>query len=114
VTAWDDRQGLAHPVDPDDWQWQKQAACAGGDVDMFFLGEGRATGKLRAIRRICAECPVWLDCLQFATFVMPQEFGVWAGASTTDRTQLRDGTMTVDEMWDTVLSCSIGEREGTV
>jgi WhiB family redox-sensing transcriptional regulator len=98
VTALDDRQGLAHPVDPDDWQWQARAACQGADSSTFFLGEGNPAKQLEAARAICADCPVFLECLEFATFTMPQEYGVWAGSTPEDRRALRADTLTPDSL----------------
>jgi WhiB family redox-sensing transcriptional regulator len=90
--------GTAHPVDPDDWQWQREAACQGMPSDTFFPTEGDTKRKHDRARTICANCSVFLECLEFATFTMPQEHGMWAGATEDERRELREGTLTPDEI----------------
>lgn len=60
-------------------EWLKQAACLGVDGDMFFptsTGNG-ARKQAREAQRICATCPVVLQCRERqAKF---RGVGVWAG-----------------------------------
>ncbi len=58
----------APAFDPD---WSAQAACAGEDPDIFFPdspggGVGTDEVALSKARRICADCPVRVDCLREA------------------------------------------------
>lgn len=46
--------------------WVDQAACKGADLDLFYNeGLGANTAKKTALR-ICAGCPVRMDCLNYA------------------------------------------------
>ena len=61
--------------------WRDQAACSGSPD--FFFGPEDETARERRQRaakagRICAVCPVRLECLSFAR-VRDLRFGVWGG-----------------------------------
>lgn len=64
------------------WDWQRHAACRGGEADLFFhpqdeRGEARREREARALR-ICARCPVREECLAHALAVR-EPYGVWGG-----------------------------------
>lgn len=69
--------------------WQAAAACR-GKLDVFFGSEfGRDAGKRAnaresAAKRICEDCKVIDDCLQFA-LGNNERHGVWGGLSTSER-----------------------------
>lgn len=72
--------------------WQRDAACAGEDLALFFGAEGergfeRALRE-RAVKRICARCPVREQCLQHA-LETGEEFGVWGGLAPWERNKIR-------------------------
>jgi WhiB family redox-sensing transcriptional regulator len=67
--------------------WHADAACK-GMVDLFYP-EGAGDPASRAIteaRAVCAGCPVREPCLEAG---MGERHGVWGGAITIERRQLR-------------------------
>lgn len=71
--------------------WREQAACVDSDPELWFpLSEGRVFEKeTLAAKRICAQCPVKLQCLDEA---MPVTWlaGIWGGTTERERRALRD------------------------
>lgn len=56
-------------------RWMERGACIDHpEVDFFTKGEGAEA------RAICADCPVRMQCLEFA-LERPEPFGVWGGKS---------------------------------
>jgi WhiB family redox-sensing transcriptional regulator len=72
------------PVPPADWR--ERAACRrpGVDPEWFFPEQG---GTTRPAKRICQQCPVRVDCLDYA-IATRQQFGVWGGLSERERRRL--------------------------
>ncbi len=67
--------------------WQHQAACRGMDTQLFFPARGEASPEAEAA---CADCPVRLDCAEFA-IGSGQRFGIWGGTSERQRRRIRAG-----------------------
>ena len=65
--------------------WQAQSACRDQDMNEFFPD---GTGISREVHRICAGCPVSVECLSFA-LADPSLKGVWAGTSERGRGRIR-------------------------
>jgi WhiB family redox-sensing transcriptional regulator len=69
--------------------WLDRAACAGVDSAVFYPEAG---GTARRARRICAACPVRIDCLQYALDVendsLRGRHGVWGGLTALERVKL--------------------------
>lgn len=66
--------------------WTEQALCAQiGDPDLWFPEKG---GSNADAKRVCAACPVRVECAQMA-IDNGEKFGVWGGTSGFDR---RDDT----------------------
>jgi WhiB family redox-sensing transcriptional regulator len=65
--------------------WTADAACRGADTALFFPEYGGSAAPAKAI---CAECPVRLQCLEFA---IDQHFnaGIWGGSTRDERRRLR-------------------------
>jgi len=63
----------------DEPSWQDAALCAQTDPEAFFVEKG---GSVRPAKKVCAACPVRIDCLEFALEIRAP-FGVWGG--TTER-----------------------------
>ena len=61
----------------------KDAKCKGMDPEFFFPEKG----AIAAPKKICANCPVQLDCLDYAV-ENRIEFGVWGGVSQRQRLRL--------------------------
>ena len=70
--------------------WRRHAACRGCDVELFFpVGvTGPAVEQIEAAKVICGECPVRVECLEFA-LLTNQGAGVWGGATEEERRKLR-------------------------
>lgn len=60
-------------------------ACRGVDPDVFFPDQGQS---LEPARRICADCAVRDECLEYA-LDNRERFGVWGGTSERERRRLR-------------------------
>ncbi|ADG97109.1 transcription factor WhiB [Segniliparus rotundus DSM 44985] len=66
-------------------QWQENALCAQTDPEVFFPEKG---GSTREAKRICLNCEVKNDCLEFA-LQNDERFGIWGGLSERERRRLR-------------------------
>lgn len=75
---------LREAVEVPDWS---DAACRGVDPGVFFVDEGWNGGAARA-RAICAECPIRVECLEYALAV-PERWGIWGGLSEPERREYR-------------------------
>jgi WhiB family redox-sensing transcriptional regulator len=65
--------------------WVSQARCLHADPDTFFPEKG---GSTREAKRICAECPVRPQCLEYA-LENDEKFGIWGGLSERERRKLK-------------------------
>jgi WhiB family redox-sensing transcriptional regulator len=69
--------------------WRAAGACLAADPDLFFpLGAGSASvpDTSRALR-ICGECPVKRECLEFAMRTREAE-GIWGGTTPEERVRV--------------------------
>ena len=64
--------------------WQQDAACRDTDPDLFF---STAEADRDAAMRLCASCPVRLDCLEHALETR-ESYGIWGGTGEQDRKRL--------------------------
>ncbi|KAA8821647.1 WhiB family transcriptional regulator [Bifidobacterium vespertilionis] len=64
-----------------DLSWQHKALCAQTDPEAFFPEKG---GSTRDAKRICAQCEVREQCLQWA-IDHDERFGIWGGMSERER-----------------------------
>lgn len=67
--------------------WQADALCAQTDPEAFFPEKG---GSTREAKRICEDCEVRAECLQYA-LENDERFGIWGGLSERERRKLRRG-----------------------
>ena len=65
--------------------WQQEALCAYVDPDVFFPEKG---GSSREAKRICAQCAVRDECLEYA-LANDERFGIWGGMSERERRRLK-------------------------
>jgi WhiB family redox-sensing transcriptional regulator len=65
--------------------WQERARCREYDPEVFFPEKG---GSSREAKRICAECPVRIECLNYA-LRRDERYGVWGGMSERERRRLK-------------------------
>jgi WhiB family redox-sensing transcriptional regulator len=84
----DDRRSLepfAGPVAGADESWRLEGLCAETDPEAFFPEKG---GSTRDAKRVCAGCPVRLECLEYA-LGNDERFGIWGGLSERERRRVR-------------------------
>jgi hypothetical protein len=66
----------------EDWDWQLLARCRGGDLSMFFHGDGERgmsrRQRERKAKQFCAQCPVVMQCLEHS-LRFREAYGVWGG-----------------------------------
>ena len=72
-----------------DWDvdaWRNRAACRNTSPELFFpVGTtGIALDQIVAAKRVCGQCPVTHECLEFA-IATNQEAGVWGGQTEDER-----------------------------
>ena len=65
--------------------WQERARCRDHDPEIFFPEKG---GSSREAKRICSECPVRIECLNYA-LRRDERYGVWGGMSERERRRLK-------------------------
>jgi WhiB family redox-sensing transcriptional regulator len=69
--------------------WQLRASCRGPESTLFFpptspeRKEDRDARELRA-KAICRECPVRLECLEYALSIR-EPHGIWGGLTESER-----------------------------
>jgi WhiB family redox-sensing transcriptional regulator len=65
--------------------WMRGAKCLHAEPDTFFPEKG---GSTKEAKRICAECPVREECLEYA-LEQDERFGIWGGLSERERRKLK-------------------------
>ena len=65
--------------------WKDRAACTTAEPELFFPEKG---GTVRPAKAICADCPVAVECLDYA-LANDLRIGVWGGLSEQERRRLR-------------------------
>jgi WhiB family redox-sensing transcriptional regulator len=70
--------------------WRAAGACVTAEPDLFFPISTYAAGVRQAQRalRVCANCPVRRQCLEFAMRTGEKE-GIWGGTTPEERVRLR-------------------------
>lgn len=73
-----------------DYSWRSRAICRDTDPDLFFpVGTtGHALVQIDRAKQVCSECPVRVECLEFA-LETNQDSGIWGGTSEEERRALR-------------------------
>ncbi|MFD1720099.1 WhiB family transcriptional regulator [Amnibacterium endophyticum] len=71
--------------DDDPLAWQADSLCAQTDPEAFFPEKG---GSTREAKRICAQCEVRSQCLEYA-LQNDERFGIWGGLSERERRKVR-------------------------
>jgi WhiB family redox-sensing transcriptional regulator len=70
--------------------WKNRGACLDLDVDLFFPPagyEGRA--QANHAKKVCSECPVRRECLDYAlTFDHRSLPGIWGGTTENERRKI--------------------------
>ena len=72
-----------------DEDWRAQSACLTADPELFFplSSTGPSLEQLTEAKKICGQCPVQGECLEFALSTH-QVHGVWGGTSEDERREL--------------------------
>jgi len=69
--------------------WRFRAACIGQPIELFFQVRGR-NDQAKKAREICRDCPVRIDCLDFAMSFLDGELpGIYGGLTELERQELR-------------------------
>jgi WhiB family transcriptional regulator, redox-sensing transcriptional regulator len=70
--------------------WRQHSICRDTDPDLFFpVGTtGQALVQIDRAREVCDQCPVKVDCLEFA-LETNQDSGIWGGTSEEERRKIR-------------------------
>lgn len=73
-----------------DYTWRSEATCRDTDPELFFpVGTtGQALLQIAKAKSVCCQCPVTVDCLEFA-LETNQDTGIWGGSSEEERRQIR-------------------------
>jgi len=82
------------PDDFDEPTWRDLALCAETDPELFFVEKG---GTARPAKRICRQCEVRAECLDYA-MANGERFGIWGGLTERERGMVK---RTVSDIADT-------------
>lgn len=99
------------PTDPDD-DWRDRAACRGA-THKFFKPDQPRSGKRKPwsaadAKRICADCPVVVECLTYAVDAKERD-GIWGGAGDDLLRGLRRVRSRGDEVaWQAAVDAHLG------
>lgn len=70
--------------------WIDRAACAGSNVNVFFVADTSRGEQYAEARAICRGCPVTAECLEWSySSAATQEFGFFGGMSPRERRQAK-------------------------
>lgn len=72
------------PPDHHEQQWMLAARCRERAPHEFFPSDGVGVDEAR---KVCAECPVRVECLEYA-LTYRIDHGVWGGASERERRRI--------------------------
>ena len=72
-------------ISDEELPWAEEALCAYVDPDVFFPEKG---GSSREAKRICAQCAVRGECLDYA-LANDERFGIWGGLSERERRRFK-------------------------
>ena len=72
--------------------WMDDAACRHAPIDWFFPPEGRGHVTYGDARRLCRQCPVVDDCLQWALQQVDDDHGMYGGLTPRERRDYRGAT----------------------
>lgn len=95
---------LNQPTEPEQ-HWSERALCA-GKGDKMFPKEHKDLSYISEARRLCRQCPVRRECLDYALqFPASDQHGVWAGltprqlAAEGQRRGVRPVKFTLAQIW---------------
>ena len=86
------RRSSAAALPRPNWSWQDEGACRNEDLNIFFGPDGERQPERdireRKAKAICADCPVRIDCLNYA-LSRPEKYGTWGGLNEDERSSER-------------------------
>lgn len=95
-------------------EWHERGVCRTVDPDLWFEAH---PSKYDPVFKMCAECPVQVDCLR-QSFDDSEEFGIWGGMSAHERERTlpkyRKKPLRERDTWITNLAASLRERDREV
>lgn len=62
-------------------EWMDDAACSDADTNIFYSDDA---GEIAEARNLCANCPVWKECLAYAE-ENNEKYGIWGGFLPSER-----------------------------
>lgn len=68
--------------------WRERAACQDLDVELWFPNESTPDPKIPRARQVCAACPVWEPCLEYALKNPTIAKGIYGGLLERERKNL--------------------------
>ena len=77
-------------------EWQAGAACSSSTAELFFPSDnyraGRQKERVRRAKRICRDCPVVSECLEYALSnnLNETDDGIWGGMTPSERRELKN------------------------
>lgn len=76
--------------------WTRHAACRNEDPELFFpvTEEGPEASRVRVALRVCASCPVRVECRNYA-LGSDMRYGIWGGLTERQRAELRSARRAV-------------------
>jgi WhiB family transcriptional regulator, redox-sensing transcriptional regulator len=80
---------------PQPGPWVRHGACRTAPSSVFFPSRGDSTDQAKAI---CRNCPVRVDCLEYALDAGERLQGVWGATSAKERRQMRLALQTAAEV----------------
>ena len=95
-------------------EWHERGTCRTVDPDLWFESY---PSKYDPVFKLCAECPVQVDCLR-QSFDNAEEFGIWGGVSAHERERLipkfRKKPIVERDAWVSSLAARIRNRDAEV
>jgi hypothetical protein len=95
-------------------EWHGRGTCRQVDPDLWFESY---PSKYDPVFKLCAECPVQVQCLR-QSFDNAEEFGVWGGMSSNERERLipkfKKKPMYERDTWINNLAARIRTRDAEV
>lgn len=77
--------GVVLTFEQGDISWMDRALCLGMDQSIFFPGKGNSS---KPAKKICEQCPVQEDCLEYS-LQSPYSFaGIWGGHTVQERERI--------------------------
>ena len=76
-----------HPYDTDP-NWQREGACHGMNVNLWFPRRGESPNKILEAKRICQQCPIQQKCLDYSLW-HHEKHGIWGGLTELERRNMR-------------------------